>query len=68
MSGVTEIFARFRCFDKKQRVIDHVFAHLAVGSLVVLEKDKKLAGGERMFQEAFGQTLGMIAVGARHRC
>ena len=63
-----QIFAGFFCFDKELWVIDHVFAHLAVGSLIVLEKDKKLPGGKRVFYQVLGQSSGMLGVGARHRC
>ena len=67
-TALAEIFAGLLCFDKKLRVIDHVFAHLAVGSLIVFEKDKQLPGGKRMLYQALGQPSGMVGVGARHRC
>ena len=67
-TAFADIFAGLFCFDKKLRVIDHVFAHLAVGSLIVLEKDKKLPGGKRVFYQVLGQSCGVLGVGARHRC
>ncbi len=67
-TAVAQIFAGLFCFDKKLWVIDHVFAHLAVGSLIVLEKDKKLPGRQRVFYQVLGQSSGMLGVGARHRC
>jgi hypothetical protein len=67
-TAFAQIFAGHLRFDKKLRVIDHVFAHLAVGLLIVLEKDKKLSGGKRVFYQVFGQSPGMLGVGARHRC
>jgi len=41
-TAFADIFAALFGFDKKLRVIDHVFAHLAVGSLIVLEKSVRL--------------------------
>ncbi len=67
-TAFAQIFASHFGFDKKLRVIDHVFAHLAVGSLIVLEKDKKLPGAKRVFYQVPGQSSGMLGVGARHRC
>ncbi|MCP4935617.1 MAG: hypothetical protein GY927_15775 [bacterium] len=67
-TAFADIFAGLFCFDKKLRVIDHVFAHLAVGSLIVLEKDKKLPGAKRVFYQVLGQSCGMLGVGARLRC
>jgi hypothetical protein len=66
--AVAIVFLGLYRFDKKQGLIDHVFSHLAVGSLVVLEKDKQLSGGKALFDQAVSQAPGMIGVGARHRC
>jgi len=66
-SGLTEIFACIPGLNKKGRFIDHVFTHLAVGSLVMLEKIEQLPGGKSMLHQSDGQPPSMIGVGARHR-